>query len=246
MFVESTTYGKIKMARNDISSISSSLTNSSIKEINMAKSNLPNKQFIIKTCGAFSCERIAVSKGYCDKHYRRLLRHGTTLLIKTPRPKRATRESFEKRFWSYIDKTSNLQGCWEWTGRTNFGGYGRINWDGKKILAHRVAWMLAYGKEPTTFLLHSCDNPKCVNTDHLREGTHQDNAKDRVERNRQPKGSNVANAKLTESEVLKIRDLLAEKKLTQTKIGEMFGVKRKTIVKIKARLTWKHLESTKG
>jgi hypothetical protein len=57
-------------------------------------------------------------------------------------------------------------------------GYGKTWFRGSKRLAHRVMWELTFGEEPAGVLLHSCDNPRCVNVEHLSIGTQKDNALD--------------------------------------------------------------------
>jgi hypothetical protein len=80
--------------------------------------------------------------------------------------------------------------CWEWMGARNSLDYGVVSWiwpSGKfqrQALAHRVALGLVLGREPVQMVLHSCDNPPCVNPAHLREGTAKENAQDAVSRNR--------------------------------------------------------------
>ena len=207
----------------------------------MGKTILPNFNINSKLCAVSDCGRASVSKGFCDKHYRRFRRSGDPLFVNKTRIRRRP-DNFEKRFWALVDKASSERDCWNWTGYVNFGGYGRIRWGGKKVLAHRAAWRLKYGSEPSLLLLHSCDNPKCVNTDHLREGSHKDNANDRQARNRTAKGSKVARAVLHETDVMKIKQLLSQNTMTQTKIGQMFGVGRAAIVKINTGFTWKHVK----
>jgi hypothetical protein len=79
------------------------------------------------------------------------------------------------RFWPRVQKTST---CWLWTGNTS-KGYGSIEAEGKPVGVHRFSYQLATGKVPVLDVLHSCDNPRCVNPDHLTEGTHQQNMADR-------------------------------------------------------------------
>jgi hypothetical protein len=78
-------------------------------------------------------------------------------------------------------------GCWVWSGATNRKGYGVYIFRGKYVGAHRVAWTLFRGPIPDgLFVLHRCDNPPCLNPDHLFLGTHNDNMIDMVLKGRGP------------------------------------------------------------
>lgn len=80
-------------------------------------------------------------------------------------------------------------GCWEFHGRYQTRGYGQILYQGQQQLVHRIVYRIMKGRIPKgVFVLHSCDNPRCVNPDHLRLGTAQDNSDDMVDRNRQGNG----------------------------------------------------------
>jgi hypothetical protein len=94
---------------------------------------------------------------------------------------------FPERFWSHVHKTNT---CWLWTGRTNpTRGYGRMYYNRHDTDTHRIAWELMHGPIPTDMVVcHRCDNPPCVNPDHLFLGTHADNVADKVAKGRQAKG----------------------------------------------------------
>lgn len=108
--------------------------------------------------------------------------------------------SMEKRFWDKVNKTDD---CWNWTGAVINSGYGtffiaKVNGVSRLKLAHRVAWELANGPIPEgLFVLHRCDNRRCVRPDHLFLGTAKDNTHDAMRKGRlkppQPKKQSHCN-----------------------------------------------------
>jgi hypothetical protein len=94
--------------------------------------------------------------------------------------------------------------------------------------------------------MHICDNPPCVNPDHLRLGTQADNMADMRQKGRGKVptpliGVNHPDAKLTEDDVVLIRNLWAARRLSQRKLAARFGVSRSLISQIVYRQCWKHL-----
>jgi len=87
------------------------------------------------------------------------------------------------------------------------------------------------------FVLHSCDNPECINPEHLSIGTPKENTQDMIKKGRKPIGESVKNSKLKEDQVLEIRK--DSRSLKQ--IAKSYGVSKKTILLIKQRRTWKHI-----
>lgn len=90
----------------------------------------------------------------------------------------------ELRFWAKVNKHT-LSGCWEWTGARLKFGHG-IFWTGdRKVVAHRWAYEDAKGPIPPGLIAcHHCDNPPCVNPEHIFIGTHKDNSQDAIKKGR--------------------------------------------------------------
>ena len=147
------------------------------------------------------------------------------------------KKSILERLLSKTVKQEN--GCWIWHGSKLRGNYGNINIEGKSCQIHRVSYELAFGEIPNGMLvLHLCDTPPCWNPKHLSLGTHLDNARDKVNRNRQTRGSDIPKSKLKESEIIKIRKLL-NKKVSHRKIANLFGVGKTTITNIGLGNVWR-------
>lgn len=98
-------------------------------------------------------------------------------------------------------------GCWNWARGRDRDGYGKIKVYGRSLRAHRHAWECAKGPIPEGGILcHRCDNPACVNVEHLFVGSHQDNHSDRSRKGRTASGERHGRAKLTAQQVAEIRE----------------------------------------
>ncbi len=149
---------------------------------------------------------------------------------------------FPERFTSRVGPP-DANGCTPWLARCEPQGYGLIWFNGRQQKAHRVAYQLFVGPIPEGMvLLHSCDNRRCVNLDHLRPGTTAENVRDRCQKGRSSdrRGEKSATAKLTETDVREVLRLLSTG-LTQREVAAQFGVWQPAISKIHLRQRWAHL-----
>lgn len=146
------------------------------------------------------------------------------------------------RFWDKVEVNENT-GCWEWTARTNWFGYGLFQFahKGKAFRSHRLA-ADDYSPIPKgMFALHTCDNPPCIRPKHLHYGTQQDNLDDMVRRDRQARGSDNGNSKLDENDVVAIRNDYANGKYNQRELGNIHSVHQTKISSVIRRETWRHV-----
>jgi len=158
----------------------------------------------------------------------------------------STKQDPQRRFLNKIRIVPET-GCWEWEAKLMQSGYGGFYIDGKTTTAHRAGWILFKGDVPKTIeVCHKCDNPKCVNPDHMFLGTHEENMKDawRKERfsNRKiQRGEEVGTSKLTNNDVLEIRKLHSGDNKTMGEIAAIFDVTKGTIWKVLSGRSWKHV-----
>lgn len=146
----------------------------------------------------------------------------------------------KERFESKILKTDS---CWLWQGMVNSkgGNYGRFRIGKRMVLAHRASYEIFIGPIPVgKVVCHTCDNPSCVNPNHLWLGTQSQNIKDAVKKNRwiqgnvrgQYKGEKHPNAKLSNTQVIQIKEMIADG-WRNCDIAHCFDVNRATISHIR-------------
>ena len=180
-----------------------------------------------KSCAIPNCQTPWYSREWCRRHYDCWRNHGD------PAQKQPTTE---ERFNAQYSKHFN--GCWIWHGTKVTRGYGQISSNGKIWRAHRLSWALHKGNIPAGVLvLHKCDNPSCVNPEHLFLGSVQDNVDDRIKKGRSARGSNMGSSKLTEANVHAIRERLSHAE-THASIAASFDVTESAVSHIAAGHSW--------
>lgn len=149
-----------------------------------------------------------------------------------------------KRFMAKVRREGD---CLVWTACRHGQGYGMFytgrEGDPKMSYAHRVAYELEHGPIPDGLLVcHRCDNPPCVDPDHLFVGTELDNIRDRDAKGRQygPRGAAHHSAKLEESDVRSIRRRYVFG--NGQKLADEFGIANITLNRIVNRRTWKSVQ----
>lgn len=147
-------------------------------------------------------------------------------------------------------KVNPVTGCWEWLG-TKRNGYGRTTTGSRKdgtrksISAHRLSYQLFKGDIPLSHeICHKCDNPCCINPDHLFAGTRQDNVDDRERKGRNvvPRGENNGRAKLTAHDVRAARIERSVNGTSYRKLADKYGVAKRTIMDAIKAVHWRCIQ----
>lgn len=140
-------------------------------------------------------------------------------------PKGRTEQEVVSRFLSKVKVVEN--GCHEWQSTLHRDGYGKFWFKGKQIQSHRMSYKLFVGDVEEKWVLHTCDNRKCVNPKHLFLGTSLDNVKDMDKKNRRG-----TKCKLTEEQVTQIKYFLMCG-ISQQTIANNYSVGQTVISRIK-------------
>jgi hypothetical protein len=209
--------------------------------------DLTGKKFghwlVLKDSGERSIHRASLWICQCDCGTIRKVRRNILLNSKKPRSCGCIRKfNAFRQFESHFNKTN---GCWEWTGTLNAGGYGK--W--VCSTASRQAYKYYIGAIPQKMqVCHSCDNRKCVNPAHLFLGSITDNQKDKVNKNRQAKGSRIGSSTLNEEIVLQMRkDRLTG--MSYDQLADKFSIDWYLVRAICKNRNWQHValgEETKA
>lgn len=175
----------------------------------------PGRVRVAKKCSVEGCEETRKGQGYCNLHYQRLLKTGDPIGIRVP--------SVEQRFWEKVSRQGPDE-CWPWSGECPREGYGRFSYGGRRYgRAHVFSYELHHGPVPTGLnVLHSCDNPPCVNPAHLSVGTHAENMRQMVDRKRRKR-------RLTDAQMAEIRDSPEIQKV----LAERYGISQGYVSAIK-------------
>jgi hypothetical protein len=149
-----------------------------------------------------------------------------------------------QRFWAKVTIADGPNPCWEWCAARNKWGYGRFYPQGgySSQYAHRYSYELFHGPIPPDLqVLHRCDNPCCVNPNHLFLGTQRDNVKDMIAKGHMVdnNGERSASAKLTAEQVRQIRQIHAQGEINQTELAHRYQVSSRTIGYIVNRQKWR-------
>ncbi len=156
----------------------------------------------------------------------------------------------EVRFWMAVTKDGPiLRGmktrCWVWTKHRCVLGYGKFKDKGcVPWLAHRFSWRLVHGSLPDNLCIcHHCDNPSCVNPDHLFLGTPKDNVKDMTVKGRRVdhRGEQHGRSVFIETDIVDIRKKSLQG-MSYKKIAKLYGVSASAISHVVKRRVWKHVE----
>lgn len=153
----------------------------------------------------------------------------------------------EDRFWQKVNK-DGPNGCWVWIAANDGRGYGQLRVNGRALKAHRISYEMRYGSIPEGLeIAHRCDNPSCVNPDHLFAATHQENMQDSIDKGRasmpppnQVEGETNGSAEYTNAQVGAFREQFAQMDISIKKFAELHNVPVVTMWRIIRRKCYKN------
>lgn len=174
------------------------------------------------------CDAVAIGRGLCRRHYQQMWKDRALDAYET---QNGGPHTIKRRLLAKYRVTES--GCWEWTARRLKGqfDYGMLWVERRPQRAHRISYEVHKGPIPKgLYVLHRCDNPPCINPNHLFLGTRGENVKDAASKNRMPINQDHWNTKLTEEDVNSIR----QSPLSNTDLARTFSVNQSTICRIRS------------
>lgn len=188
------------------------------------------------TCLVENCQRPKHARGYCTMHYQRAKKGGP---VGGSQPFIAPNGAHEE-FLASVGH--GLSKCVEWPFGKDGYGYGCTTHNGGKDRAHRAQWERKNARNVPDGMVvrHTCDNPSCVNPDHLVIGSQAENIADQAKHGRKAMGERKGGAKLTDAIVLEARRRVSSGETVQS-IAKEFGVHPGTMSQACRRDTWRHL-----
>jgi len=124
-----------------------------------------------------------MARGWCSVHYKRWYRYGDPERPNNNAVGLSPEDKLKHFGWVVTDT-----GCWEWQGYFSTGGYGQLKINSRETNAHIVSYSVWVGPTNGLHVLHTCDNRKCINPEHLFLGTNKDNVDDRQAKGRTRNG----------------------------------------------------------
>jgi hypothetical protein len=160
----------------------------------------------------------------------------------------------EARFWSKVDVRKSKDSCWYWKNPTHTFGYGTFSIGYKVFTAHRLALIFFTGEEKKDkMVLHSCDNPSCVNPRHLRWGTAKENTQDCIDRGRKinpPRNGTLPPVNygednpisiMTKNKVKQLREDYSKGNVSHSDLAKKYGISKSTVGQIVNFKSWKYI-----
>jgi hypothetical protein len=186
-------------------------------------------------CAWPNCLREVEFRTVCSMHYQAAQRNGVDLP-----PVRELTE-FE-RFELHVDRSAGPLGCHPWTGHCDEDGYGVFKGSiGARAPRYAYRWFVGPLSDKEV-VRHKCDNPPCVNPEHLLSGTNADNTRDMLDRGRGLRGSNHHRALINEAMVREIRGRHVPRRVTLRALGAEYGLTETAVHAIITRRTWSHVD----
>ena len=188
-----------------------------------------------KVCRENGCEGKYHARGYCHKHYKEKIRSGDLLIIQEKRKRGMSLQELVN--WCFLQITLGGPNgdCWNWNKTIDTSGYPHIRYKGKYIHISRLIMILREGDHPKLYVCHNCDNPLCINPNHLRWDTPRANLIDRSLR-----AKRTRTMKLNINQIRFIRNL-ANFGFSQYQIAVWYGVTQSNISMILTGKTWQHV-----